>query len=774
MKLFPQLSFQLCVPRCVPSLAVIQASLLFAGGLPPSTGLSKEPQWREPWQQQLVAWIKELTPADVAIEEKAFDFSKLDPAEMRRNWYLANSNGPNLPFANAALKLPAESFLWPAIWRPELPLEQSALKPHQLSAGQIWSPTHPSIACLLGWLHGWDRPWNPYFHDPRVANRAAVISILTLVMIREQIHYDNAGEAGCRQPPAGPPHTGSQGFSLTFNAYTYSQVAQALPEDVRKAWGDGLRWFATLLGNTRPSGPENMRLSTPVGISYTGLALQDESFKQLAETAMDKLLESEYSQAGYIRDGGVPDGSYNGISLHRLAEYWAISQSPRILDVIRRSYELKNYLVLPEPSGGTLSPSHFNARCADGFDSDQYQGREVMLLPQLPEAAWFARKHWPQDLTSDAVSKLVERNLNRFDDRVPGAGPWGIGKGTESRPHGWGRVLALPYLLYHSGEPDKVDLLIEQNDSPVILKENSYTKSFGGEFYVVRRPGYAAVFYTGPAVPSDNGATNYRAMLEDEGGYMMGFGGGGLSAFWTPEAGSLLLGRMTGMEGYQRRKKLVGKTTYVIGGWRDWLVNQIVGETKDGKILTSSRVANPRSRLVNDGSRLEIKGEIPGTLRRQGEITKAKVSYNRSYEFQDDGIVCHLEVSSSLPLEMKSLYETLPLVLSTGRTEKGPLDLRFLDANGETIAEVDGRVPGVRTLEMRRHNGSARIEFPMPITISLASEAALSRQVSFVRGKTLLVELPVSLVPGTPLQLSYHLRIDPVPPLSPQDTSTLK
>lgn len=745
--------------RALPGVCLLLPGLPLRAAEP-----SPGPEWKTEWQQGLIRWIQSLSPEDVTCAEKPFDFARLDPAEMRRNAQLAPTPASTLPMAYAALKLPAQSFLWQAIWHPELELTQTSLKGQGVEKGQIWGPTHPSIACLLGWLYAWDRPWNPYYHDPAVARRAAVISTLSLVMLEAGFHYNLSGEPGALQPPRGAhPHTGINGFSLTFNAFTYGQVADALPPEARKAWEAGLRRFAERLALAPPSGPENMQLSTPVGIYYTGLALKDEELKKTAERCMDFLIACGYSRAGYIRDAGVPDGSYNGISLHRLAEYWAISGSPRVLEVLRASYRLKSNLTLPEPDGsGTLSPSHFNARCQDGFDFDQYQGREVILLPAVPEAAWFARRFWPEDLSPEAVREQVETRLAKGGGRVPEAAPWGMGSGgTETQPHGWGRVLSLPYLLYHAGDEAKTDTLVRGSQLPVLAEER-YSREFGGEFHIIRRPAYAAIFYTGPATASDKGATNYEGVLHGEGGYLMGMGGGGLSAFWTPQGGSLLLGRMTSKEGYERKKNVGENNALNVPGWQDWLHNEIIGETAEGKILYSARVCHPRSRLLPEKGpqkeRLEIRGEMPRALPRQGAITDARVSYRRTYTFDDERIACEVVVESDKALPLRSLYEALPLVLTTGRKlENGPATLSCEDAAGRPLEATGPQIEGVCAVVLKRYQGGMRIAFPTPVTLCLDSEPTVSKQFTFVQGRSLLVAFPAFPAPGAPARLTYEL-----------------
>ncbi len=721
-----------------------------------------EPEWREGWERTIFVWLKSLGEADVTVEAKEFELQHLDPNEMYRNLRMVSGYAPPLLIANEALKLPSGTFLWTGMWKEELPLEQASLRPYEsseLKSGQIWVPSHPTTANLLGWLYARKQPWNPYAGDAQVARRAAIISLVDLLMNREQIRYYHSGEEGCRQPALPGPHTGIYGFSLTFNAFTFLKVSEVLPSEVREAWAEGLRWLASALAHARPVGPENMQLSAPTGIYYVGLALDDAGLKKVAQERMSELLAQEFSAAGYMRDAGVPDGSYNGISLHRLAEFWAISGSEGIARFLKSAYRLKEYLTLPEPNGTWISPSHFNARCQDGFDNDQYQGREVMFAKEVPGAALFLSPRWAHDSTPETVREKIASALKKRFTRLATAKAWGQ-TAQGARPHDWGMVLDLPYILYPEADGAELERIVQEHSQPVILRQDRYTENLGNEFFVVRRPAYGAIFYSGPATAGDDGRTNYGNRLKGEGGYLMGLAGGGLSAFWTPLSGSLLLGRFTGREGYWR-KDLAGPDKLVIGGWEDWLNNQIVGETMEGKILSSSRTPHPRSRLSPDGAKLEIKGVIPNALKKQGRITDAEVSYLRTYEFHDDAIACQLVIETNTPLEMKSLYEAIPIVVSIGKDGEGPLSLRFLDSDGQPVEEIEGRRIGVKALELSRYKGTTRIDFQEPVTFAMKSVEITSRQRSWVRGRSFLIELPRKLTPGAPVKFAY--RLTPLP-----------
>jgi len=701
-----------------------------SGQSPSPNANSAGPEWPDEWEKVLVEWIKSLSIEDVTITEKPFDFSKFDAAEFRKNQIALASWAPPLRIAVEALRLPPEGFVWSGIWRPELPVSQRL----NVASGQMWLPTHPTVAYNLAWLYSWNRQWNPYFENPAVARRAAVVASVNLIMQWGQIRY------------VGRPHTGQDGYLLTFNAYIASTVGPGLPANVRKALGEGLKAVVKSLVEVPVNGPENMMLAMPVGIYYAALATGDDSLKKLAEERMGYLLDKFFDRTGYFRDQMLPDGSYNGISMHRLAEYYAISQSPRVLDVLRRAYRLKSYLTLPEPDGTTLSPSHFNARCQDGFDNDQYTGREIMFLSSVPDAAFFLRLSWEPNITPESVRKLAEaRIVESFISRIPAAAAWGYMNPTE---HSWGLVLNLPYVLFNEQDSEAVDAMVREAKVPIQTSDR-YTENFSNQFYVIRRPAYTAIFYTGPScITSDDGGTNFAQMLGYEGGTFNGFAGGGVSAFWTPEAGSTVIGRLTARESYQRKVKIAEGREYQIEGWRDWLNNQVVGEAENGKILSSSRIGRPLSKLSPDGNELSIWSVIPNGTRKQGEITDARITYKRNYRFHDSGIDVELELETDKPLVMKSLYESLPA---------RAFETSYLDPQGKPLAEADGKMKNVKTVRILRDGNGTNIEFAQPVALSMDSIKAVSRQSSTVEGRALLIELPTNLQPGKPVKLNYTI-----------------
>jgi len=241
----------------------------------------------------------------------------------------------------------------------------------------------------------------------------------------------------------------------------------------------------------------------------------------------------------------------------------------------------------------------------------------------------------------------MERASQSPSQRVVASYIWGDFPSKNVWMHDWGLVLDLPYFLYQQPEA-ALQKVVDEGPGLPVLENERYTEGFAQEFYCIRRPGYCAILYTGPANATDDGMTNYRNMFAESGylgGHFNGFAGGGMSAFWTPTAGTLLVGRISSYEAYERQHvQLKDGGKYIIPGWQDWANNHIIGQTQEGKILTSARTSRPKSTLSADKASLEIEGVILGELRRQGLVTDAKVSYRRVYRFTDS------QVSATSPL----------------------------------------------------------------------------------------------------------------------------
>lgn len=714
-----------------------------------------EPVWLHPWEQTLVDYLKSLKTEDFDTQPLKLDAATLDTDKqpIHRYKYLATGYTPIMPFVAQLASFPAEDFTWQKIWRDDQPTDQNFLIDPRLKLadgkGQLWVPAHPSAACLLAYAYHANEPWNPYANNKYIANRAAATGISALLGWTMSDDYSKDPESSYTGRRYGV-HGGITGFTLTFQAYTFLRIKDSLPPAVATAWAQGIKHICHRIDSASPTGPANMRLSVPVGMYYTYLATGDESIKALYDKWTGQVLFSNLlSPAGHYNDGEGrgPDGSYNGIAAHRIAELYSITKDPDILKVLRQFYQLKAYQTLPEPDGLWLSPSHYNDRTQSSFANDQYSGRETQLATLIPEAALFLKRQREADrkLTPESIASMGSRP----SARLPGAFEYNMGAGRSGRMHDWGGILHLPDFEYHQDEHKIQETLASSTTTLPVLASNHFTRNFNNEFFSVRRPAYYALFYSGAIHTSDNGTTNYRNMLKSEGGLFNGFAGGGMSALWTP-AGTFIVGRLTSYENYERKTVKVHNNDYLVAGWQDWANNHLIGQTTEGKILDSARVSWPKSTLSEDNNHLSFSAAFPKTSSRQKEITTADIQYQRDYQFDDNAIRAKVTITSDANVKLKTLYEAIPVQITQD------LQTIFMDAAGKTLAEAD-IIANVKTIRLQRELGHLDIVLDQPRDISRASVKVTSRQANSIDCRTLLITLPVSLSKGKPVTLAYDL-----------------
>lgn len=722
-------------------------------------GGKPEPQWHQSeWQLPIVEWLKGLKPEDIQAEAKPITLPELNEIEARRLFQLAGGGAPLASMMSSSAALPDASFLWSSIWQPGLPLEQAMFKDasHHLTSGQWWLPSHPTTANFLALAYSLNEPWNPYFGDKAIARRAAAISLVDLVAQAENIFYYSSPDSTKEGQKYGFAHPGQMGFTMTFSAFTLLKVKDVLPPEVVKAWAAGLLWLAEGTDTVKPMGPQNMRLSLPVALYYCYLATGEVRFKELSEEWQDKVIySSAFSPAGHFWEGTGrgPDGSYNGIALHRLAELYSISKDPKILELLRKAYRLKSYLTLVEPDGKLLGATHFNDRDPGSFANDQFVGREIQFALDVPEALPFLKNQrgvWPEVVDPVRTKKMIEDAHKKPSDRIMPAHGWGLAKRYHDAPHQWGMSATLPYFLYQQDTAALMAACAEDHRMPILVKEN-FTENFNNEFLVVRRPGYHISLYAGRITATDKGETNLAGMFDGKAGNFHGFGGGGISSFWTPSAGTLLIGRHSACEGYERGQF---KTRFA-PGWQDWTNNHIIGKTLDDKILTSARVAQPTLQQEKHGDidTFIISGTMPNNLPKQGPICDADVSYERRFDLMPSHVEVTLTLTTDKAIGFKALYETLPMLLAHD-TRVVLLDMKDVVIPAEGVEQVKG----VKEMQVLRSDGGVRIIFEKPVVIAQVSQKIdTTLRPRVITTQALQVELPAQLKPDTKAVLRYAL-----------------
>jgi len=740
-------------------IAIAALSSLGVIQLASANAAEMEPHWHQPdWQLPLVAWLKGLKQADIHSGIKPITLPELTGMEARRLFQVASGAAPLANMMSTSAGLKDEGFLWSSIWQPELPLRQAMFKDasHHLATGQLWLPSHPTTANFLALAYALNEPWNPYHGDKNIARRAAAISLVDLLAQAENIFYYSSSESTKEGTKYGFAHPGQMGFTITFSAFTLLKVKDTLPNEVVKAWTASLLWLAEGTCKMAPMGPQNMRLSLPVALYYCYLATGETRFKELSEQWQAKVIYGpEWSPAGHYWEGQgrSPDGSYNGIGIHRLAEMYSVSKDAKILDLLHTAYRLKSYMTLVEPDGKWIGATHFNDRDTASFADDQFGGREIQFALEVPEAVPFLagnRAVWPAEIDPVRIRKAIESAHVHPTARVLAAHGWGLAPGYHDAPHQWGMAATLPYFLYQEDTAALLKACAGEHKLPIIAKEN-FTENFNSEFIVVRRPGYHLTLYAGRITLSDNGGTNLAGMFDGKAGNFNGFGGGGVSSFWTPSAGTLILGRHSACEGYERGQF----TTRFAPGWQDWTNNHIIGRTLEDKVLTSARVAQPKvqQQTHGDTESFIITGAMPNKLPKQGVICAAEVSYARRFDVLPSHVEVTLKIATDQTIEFKALYETLPMLLAADSS------VALLDARGSVIAAQGiGRVEGVKELLILRAAGGVRIIFKEPVVIAQVSKKVDTvLRPAVISCQALQVELPTHLNPNAKAALRYAL-----------------
>jgi hypothetical protein len=724
-----------------------------------AAGEPAEPKWHQPqWQLPMIAWLKGLKEGDVHTEAKPITLPELSEAEARRLFQVAGGGSPLASMMSTSAGLADANFLWSSIWQPALPLLQPMLQEgsHHLKSGQLWLPGHPTTANFLALAYSLNEPWNPYFGNKAIARRAAAISLVDLIAQGENVFYESAPESTKEGDKIAFAHPAKMGFTLTFSAFTLLKVKDALPPDVVKAWSEALLWLAEGTNKMEPMGPQNMRLSLPVGLYYCYLATGNARFKKLSEEWQEKVIYGpQWSPAGHYWEGPgrSPDGSYNGIAMHTLAELYSISKDPKIIELLKKAYRLKSYLTLVEPDGKRLGATHFNDRDAQSFAADQFVGREIQIALKVPDAIPFLaglRTTWPDQIDAVRIRKDIENAHLKPSPRIMSAHGWGIAPGYHDQPHQWGMVVTLPYFLYQEDTGALIKACAGDHKLPILARDN-FTENFNNEFIVARRPGYHISLYAGRVTAGDDGLTNYAGFFDGRAGYFNGFGGGGISSFWTPSAGTLLIGRHSACEGYEREQF----EKRFAPGWQDWTNNHIVGRTLNDKVLTSSRVHQPTltHETRGDIETFTITGTMPNQLPRQGIICEANVSYERRFDLLPSHVEVALALKTDKAIEFKALYETLPMLLAADTS------VVLLDAKGAVIASKDiERVEGVKELQVLRQGGGVRVIFKDPVVIAQVSKKVdTTLRPAVISTQALQVELPNRLLPDKQANLRYAL-----------------
>lgn len=669
------------------------------------------------YQRGLRKFMGTLVEKDFEPERK--EFMVVPPGEdkdaLLRMWILALAREPRIGRKRSApsVNLPAGQFLLSAIEGPE-----AVINP--------WVWPEP-----LAWFASWDYAGNPYGNSRALKLRAFVTAAVDMMMTDRR--QETEPEKGGNRSDYLAPH-------LVMYSYTYLRVKNVLPREARDAYEAGLRKMCARLIAWGPKGEEvHFELLSAVGLWYACEALDDDGFTEAVDAYVRPLFTDErwFHPAGYFVDNGCYDASFNGMSRY-FATWFAIASGREFArKAVEKACRLRAHMMLPEPDGNIFGPSHFSSRTGSDARNEQWEwafrywaeamltDESIHLTPLPPD----------EDLAGAARRKAGEYRAQLREN--PGYKP---SKELKSRPWKfsvWANTWAFPMTNfaedhYREGLYDRLAKLKAEN-SPLLKmpfqREGDFVRAFEGAFVVAKLGEMGVIVHTGPVSgPAGKGYYEFP-------GYY-GFGGGALSAFWTPKTGSVILGRRRGMAYEKNMDKLEE--------WRSWPTHAVSGVKTDGKVFTSARIRRPEAEygIGKDEAEVRVGAVIPQADRLQGKVLEGMVDYTRRFRINAGGLRVETSVQGYIQDKVAELYEVLPVFLrEAGRQSKvEPTRIEF-EVDGKwtpATAEFQDKVTAAR---LTRFDGQVLTKFARPRRVKLSPEDWQDTYLSRAACRNILIDL---------------------------------
>jgi len=772
--------------RCLIAIVTCLTGPLVSAG---DAGV-KLPQDHE-YQIELRNYLAARTEADyrLAVEPILFEDRWVGPDDdLHRLWILTR----NLPTARG-LTMPADRFLLARIESPE------GIRLRTGDRGSIGSSKEvPGIAVHPDdtvWWAAWDYPGNPYRGSAAVRNRAFAMAAVDMIML-DRLHESGKHWVGNAR------RSDFLGGTVAWLAHVYHDVGAELPAPVRKAYETGLAKFVARLNEWGPTGVcDNMDMKALVGMAYIGATLPAGDLAEQARGYVNRVLRHVHP-AGIVRDAGGVEASYNGIALFDMAWATSVMPWPELLETQRRMSDLKAHLTLPEPDGRNFwGPTHFSTRTSADSANDQwaFPQRDIAIAMRTDEALYlmFGGRNgragcWAAP-DREVMLQEVQKSLAVFNQRelAPSeaefttwqASWWGSGRlnyADAAYPPGfYGRLRG----LWEAEDPRVLPPVVRpaasfqpaEGPASAAAAAAVFIRGFPDPaqadvaaadrdaFLIARYGDYAAVIFTGPV-----GFTSY-----------MNFAGGALSAFWTPAAGSLVLGR-TGLP------TKPAQTRQDWNDWRLWPTHALSGQTPSGDAFSSARLRRRVSEVEYDIGPTRATVRVSGPLGKphdegrtvQNGCLTGAVRYARRFDLDARGVAIETVLESDGTDSVTDLCEILPLPVKDMRLQVPPHRdpeagevhhrVRFQTAAGLLEPpEGEAFVDGVTAVEVERFGGSGWIRFEAPCRVRLG-EPWTDSYMSRMMVRNLLIDLLGKRDGPVPLpSVAIRYRIEAGPAVAP-------
>ena len=608
----------------------------------------------------------------------------------------------------------------------------------ETAAGVMRPPLFPEA---VAFLVRWDYPGNPYHQSRAMKLRAFVTLTIHLTMLDDQL--EQAPEVnGASRPDWIAPQ-------LLMHGYSFPAVRDALPPDVQTAYLSGLRKMAQRVLDWGPLGEEpNLELCSPVGLWYVSQAIGDPAFTRTVEDYARRLCTDPQFMhpAGYFIDRGGIDLGFAGQTNFFTAWMALATRWPFAIDAVHNAYRLRAHLTLPEPDGKTLvGPSHFHTRYSADAGRDQWEWgifRDTAASLVTDEAVYLTPLPSAAELTSAAARRAsaFQGQINENAYKPQGGAMYRNDELTSSpwqfrlwQSYNFPAMINFGFDHYPVGAYQHRAQFDAQN-SPFLkspfLRDENFVRDFGKAFTVARQDSYAAIVHSGPvgAPQLEEGRTIFPGPY--------GFGGGQLSAFWTPATGSVLLGRRGGMT----REMSFDS----IDQWRQWPIHAVSGVRANGKVFTSARILRPdvESQVTPDRAVVRVSGRIPRGLFGQPKALDGRLNYARTFTIEPDALTVETVLTTTGQDTFAELVETLPVFLREAARQPAatPTSIEFRRGGEWQQAGVDW-TDKATAVRLTRFGGAVIIEFDRERRVKLSPAEWNDTYLSKAACRNVLVDL---------------------------------
>ena len=638
----------------------------------------------------------------------------------------------------------------------------------------------------LTWWATWDYPDNQFYDLPQVKNRAWAKVLVDMILY--DWHWENDPSFF---PGSGCGHHCANGQMIPW-AYTYYHLKDHLPPDVQEAFEAIYMKFWNRIEGGFHSGQEDMSMRSAIAMWFFAEVADIAEQENLYQRAIDNTqmlldFENGIHPAGYATHNRRFDPSYAGVTIHYLAKLAQYTKDDPNYQFLRDRLDLINkfraHISFPEPGHTRLHSFQHTGGAHGTVVGDQpviatYGQRDWAIAFMGHEGTldeeWSMYHQWTgrNNRLSGRWSNLFGWPLNIGDPGFYSYGQNSVARGEINRVisglnnefsdpgydendlstwnwHHWEWLRTYSYDFYPEGYLTKVEEWETQNNPlrklPVERGED-YVRIFGenikdyrsldGSYMVAHfNDKYSVVISTSRLSGSLSGGLN----------------GGGISAFWTPHSGSVLLG-LTGTN--RNTNQWNGATS----SWDIWPVHAVAGRNSAGAFssammmfvgqgiqgdqnigreqefelldangqVTENEEEAVAGRVVFGGS-LGKKDGAPtntgATVQYDNVLTSQSVNYEREFYVDEGGVRVTTNVTSDGTDDVEELYEIFPVHLGNGPSERDAADVKIF-AFDDNTGWVEMSVEPIITSRIRveRYGENVYLNFLEPVSVSLSKD----------------------------------------------------